>query len=247
MSRAAGLMMLGYLGGADGFYDYTGAGTMALDINPAVGLVESGGFIESIADQSGNANNFAKVNDLSRPAYVAADAAYNNKPVISFTGIQMLLIGPATDSFYSNTNGCHIFVVGQSSASSDHWIARWKAAEQYVRFRTDYSIFHESVGAGGSSEGYTVQTSKTLLETWWLPSTEHRMWLNGVQEGEADATAPASIDTGGATEWAIGATSDYSNYLNTGKIARILVYAQKLADADAAAVRAALNAEYAIY
>jgi len=243
MSKVARDMMMGMYGAG---FTFAGAGDLRLDINPAEGVVLSGSLIESIADQSGNGNDFVKVNDGTRPDFVGSDASYNGKPVISFpSDDDRVLKSSAIYDLLSNTNGMHVFIVGESTNASDHYFCRYGDVDA-VRFRTEYQLFYDNVG-GSSTLSVDTTGGPKVMGLYWNPGTKTGLWVNGVEAETDTSSIPAALGTGGSDPWVIGATSTYGSNLRPGKIARLLVYAEYLSEATAAEIRDALNAEYATH
>jgi len=203
----------------------------------------SAGPVAVWADQSGLTGNDAVQPDLARqPVYVAKAAAFANRPVVRFDGIDdtldlnenMITVGSftmfAVGQFDATQNGGNHYMVGSQVGTDDRLRICWDQAPEP-------DVFGWRVGNSANLPAWSPHADADAHV--FVATSECSGYMDGVLKGTSDNTAvvkPTGLNLGMHP----GGQSQYFK----GDIAEVIVYNRVLTDAEREQVGIYLSNRY---
>lgn len=214
-----------------------------------IGISQTGGLVDSWADQSGNTNN-AAATGATRPSLNTSDALFNNLPSIDFTTTDTYLIVPDADNL-DNTTGLTSFVVFvPTGTSSTKGLLSKRAgsnnAEAYVLYKNNATLNTRINSATFTTGNILTGGAKQIASTVFSgPATTATLFQNGTSRVTSN-TAPSSIGNKASNVFigAFDAANDGRNL--DGRITEVILYINTLNEAQRIIVENYLSAKYNI-
>jgi hypothetical protein len=210
-------------------------------LDAAAGVTSSGGAVSNWADANGNGANFAQATTAKQPTAVAANAAFNNKPVIRFDGDLTGNTGgvaPNADRLVlaTSTAGVQTVILVNSTSQHRNLDGLWGLNNGDTGIRRKDANTWQAQSNGGNSNDFPTATFVNGVATFTQP-------LN---------TPSIFIATGNSTTLAATGLGEYFQVgTNTprawnGDLAEVAVYNRALTTAERQSIEQFLGTKYAI-
>lgn len=242
-----------------GGYYYIGAPKAWLRAD--AGITQSGGLVSAWNDQSGT-NHATQATSALQPAIIASSARFNGKPVVRFSGGQVLKF--TNMAALRNVSGASLVVALVSDTTAEsYWFSYIYPSGNDILFAgipagggaQDLSSAPGDIGAGGT---------RTDTSPWWYSGgtldlgmpfvasavanytgTTLTHYKDGVQLATSNSFASAgNTDNVNAGFGVLGAGNDVPTVAITGDIAEFFLYSSALTNAQRLVVETYMRSRY---
>jgi hypothetical protein len=202
---------------------------------PDLGLTQSGGLVTAWNDQSGagDANRNQAAAGALRPGFTASDAAYGNKPTLTFSGSQSMACAGAFSVAIATP--ISVVVVGHTGASSAWLACRTPQYNAFGSYPNTASLILETSGTNAIST--VTNTAAPGVRMFTDDGANWKMYDKNLTTPVGTAATPhwesnTFLDVGTAPGFASPCV---------GSIAEIIVFGGLLSGTDVANLRTYLN------
>lgn len=211
-----------------------------------LGITLNGSTVSAWADQSGNGNNVTQGTANKQPLFVASDSNVNNKPVLDFDGSNDQMQGNFAAALTGEKNWTLITVGQWDTLTGTRCIASVGAGGNGYDLIVNFSgtgkreVVHKGVAA------MPDDNATTNYEIWSATrdnsgSPNVILKVNGVTQS---ISTPNTVMLTPGVSISIGANFTVS--FMDGKVAEVIVYNNKISDADLAKLHTYLGSRYGI-